>query len=452
MAESGTVGTCKWTLDDDGTLTLGPGVFNYAPWLEIATTSPFGTSNAMKVRKVAFNGMELGANIHAMFYGCSSLASLDLSGFDTSNVTGMYAMFDGCSSLTKVTFDGLFAPVAEQTDYGTLYPCFCDRKACTNTTTGLVVTTDADFCALTAAQVAGTWRRGVDFKCVFAVQRTDDGKPDEDGQDVTATCTYATTAPSGTRTLSLYAKRASTSDYPAEPQATASGTADSGTLTATIADLGDDAYDVKCVFSDGESTALSFPSVSSNVRLFELDTSGNAYLAGGASLGGALSAKTASVAGDLTVAGKLSGASASVSGSATVDGDLTVAGVIYGSQPQKVLASPVMYMSSSHSVNLSEPVSEQATGIVLVWCWYNGGVASDANFAFTFVPKQAVALANPCYQVTQICSTQTGGMFAVKSCDVYDDRLVGKSSSGTVTTALGTAKNSNWVLRWVIGV
>ena len=38
-----------------------------------------------------------------MFYGCSSLASLDLSGWDTSNVTSMSWMFYGCSSLREVS-------------------------------------------------------------------------------------------------------------------------------------------------------------------------------------------------------------------------------------------------------------------------------------------------------------------------------------------------------------
>ena len=45
-------------------------------------------------------------NMYAMFYGCSSLSSLDLSGFDTSAVTNMYAMFYGCSSLSSLDLSG----------------------------------------------------------------------------------------------------------------------------------------------------------------------------------------------------------------------------------------------------------------------------------------------------------------------------------------------------------
>lgn len=37
-----------------------------------------------------------------MFHGCNKLTSIDLSGFDTSNVTNMGGMFSGCSSLTSL--------------------------------------------------------------------------------------------------------------------------------------------------------------------------------------------------------------------------------------------------------------------------------------------------------------------------------------------------------------
>ena len=39
-------------------------------------------------------------NMSDMFAGCSSLSSLDVSNFDTRNVTNMRVMFDGCSSLS----------------------------------------------------------------------------------------------------------------------------------------------------------------------------------------------------------------------------------------------------------------------------------------------------------------------------------------------------------------
>ncbi len=40
------------------------------------------------------------ANMSTMFNGCVSLTILDLSNFNTSNVTSMQGTFDGCLSLT----------------------------------------------------------------------------------------------------------------------------------------------------------------------------------------------------------------------------------------------------------------------------------------------------------------------------------------------------------------
>ena len=37
-----------------------------------------------------------------MFDGCESLQKLDVSNFDTSNVTDMYGMFYNCSSLQEL--------------------------------------------------------------------------------------------------------------------------------------------------------------------------------------------------------------------------------------------------------------------------------------------------------------------------------------------------------------
>lgn len=41
-----------------------------------------------------------------MFWGCSSLTSLDLSSFKTDNVTNMQSMFSGCSGLTSLDLNG----------------------------------------------------------------------------------------------------------------------------------------------------------------------------------------------------------------------------------------------------------------------------------------------------------------------------------------------------------
>ena len=46
------------------------------------------------------------ANMGDMFYGCTGLTSLDLSGFNTANVTNMAAMFYGCTGLRNLDLFG----------------------------------------------------------------------------------------------------------------------------------------------------------------------------------------------------------------------------------------------------------------------------------------------------------------------------------------------------------
>ena len=54
-----------------------------------------------------------------MFVDCSSLTSLDLSGFNTANVTGMNSMFADCSSLTSLDLSGF--NTANVTDMGYVF-------------------------------------------------------------------------------------------------------------------------------------------------------------------------------------------------------------------------------------------------------------------------------------------------------------------------------------------
>lgn len=53
-----------------------------------------------------------------MFYNCSSLTEIDLSSFDTTNVTRMDSIFNGCTSLNTiyVTEDNWLTNQANTTD------------------------------------------------------------------------------------------------------------------------------------------------------------------------------------------------------------------------------------------------------------------------------------------------------------------------------------------------
>ena len=72
-----------------------------------------------------------------MFDGCSGLTSLDVSNFDTSNVTDMGYMFDGCSGLTSLDVSGcsalkaLYCQDNQLTSLGTL-PSSIQTINCSN--------------------------------------------------------------------------------------------------------------------------------------------------------------------------------------------------------------------------------------------------------------------------------------------------------------------------------
>ena len=56
-------------------------------------------------------------SMSSMFRDCTALASLDLSGFDTSNVTNMKFMFRDCTSLTSLDLSGLDTSNVTDMDY-----------------------------------------------------------------------------------------------------------------------------------------------------------------------------------------------------------------------------------------------------------------------------------------------------------------------------------------------
>ena len=67
-----------------------------------------GLQNKLRLTRISFDNVDTSnvTDMNSMFYGCSSLISLDLSGFNTSNVTNMSCMFGNCSNLTSLDLSG----------------------------------------------------------------------------------------------------------------------------------------------------------------------------------------------------------------------------------------------------------------------------------------------------------------------------------------------------------
>ena len=145
MIASGTSGTCTWKIEDNGTLTVKPTNGTEGYFIrDFFGKEPSWIEYSMQIKNVVFTGSiriyenfimepvkETGnarilfsaagddkyENLESvvglsslkgvtttedMFAFCSKLTNVDLSSFDTSNVTDMYGMFEGCTNLTSL--------------------------------------------------------------------------------------------------------------------------------------------------------------------------------------------------------------------------------------------------------------------------------------------------------------------------------------------------------------
>lgn len=119
----------------------------------------------------------------------------------------------------------------------------------------------------------------------------------------------------------------------------------------------------------------------------------------------------------------------------------------------KVLWSGAYWMTGDHTITLSEPISSQMTGIVLIFSRYLSGAASDMQFNTFFVHKKHVELFPE--KTTQFLLSTDGlfGKIASKVLKFSDDIITGVNNNSLSGTSNGiTYDNSAFVLRYVIGV
>ena len=98
---SGTYGDVAWVIDASGKLTVN------GTWPNPTNTNMPWVSKRDSIISAEINLSGL-KNAGGMFNSYSNLKSLDLSGFDTSEVTWMGGMFSGCTSLTDIDLSGSF--------------------------------------------------------------------------------------------------------------------------------------------------------------------------------------------------------------------------------------------------------------------------------------------------------------------------------------------------------
>lgn len=114
---------------------------------------------------------------------------------------------------------------------------------------------------------------------------------------------------------------------------------------------------------------------------------------------------------------------------------------------QKVLWSGIQYMTADHTITLSEPISQQTSGIVLIFSAYDSG-AKPYNFHCFFVPKQFISLHNGNGMYFSLVDFNPAND-ARKYLYITDTTIQGNANNGGVHYNLN---NSKFVLREVIGV
>lgn len=118
----------------------------------------------------------------------------------------------------------------------------------------------------------------------------------------------------------------------------------------------------------------------------------------------------------------------------------------------KVLWSGAWYMTSGHSVVLAEKVSEQVTGICLVFSRITNGTAENSNFNSFFVSKylvEAMPGMGSCFYMSAV----NFSYICSKYLYISDDRITGNDLNSASGTNNGvTYNNGAYALRYVIGV
>ena len=111
-----------------------------------------------------------------------------------------------------------------------------------------------------------------------------------------------------------------------------------------------------------------------------------------------------------------------------------------------------MFLNSSQSIELSEKISDQKTGILIIFSRYDNG-AQNYGWQSTYIPKYVIeqfsaisggAEGTPGGWVTQLINA-SGTVTGNKYYYVSDKKITGFDANGE-------GNNRQWIFRFVIGV
>lgn len=118
-----------------------------------------------------------------------------------------------------------------------------------------------------------------------------------------------------------------------------------------------------------------------------------------------------------------------------------------------LLWSGALYMIDTQTITLSQKISEQPNGIVLVFSEYEGGEEKNYMFQHKFIPKYTVSAHSGVGHCIMLCNN-TLNVLAAKYLYIADDTIKGHANNNATGTATSGVvyTNNRFVLRYVIGV
>lgn len=110
-------------------------------------------------------------------------------------------------------------------------------------------------------------------------------------------------------------------------------------------------------------------------------------------------------------------------------------------------------MTAIHTIELSEKISSQPSGINLVFSEYYDGEAKNQTFVSFFVSKKVVSAHGGCGHSFTMANSNLA-YFATKYLYIHDTKIVGHNNNSLTGTGSSGIKytNNRFVLRYVIGV
>lgn len=139
----------------------------------------------------------------------------------------------------------------------------------------------------------------------------------------------------------------------------------------------------------------------------------------------------------------------------SASGTLTIGNKLLIEGSYNVLWSGGWFMKNDQVVILSESISSQTNGILLVFSRYSDSTSQNYHFNTHFISKRQINKHGGCGHSFMLTSDGTMSLFATKYLYIHDTQIVGNdvNDDGATTGACGIKyTNNGFVLRYVYGV